>query len=79
MFYVYILKSLSNSGQTYVGFSTSLKRRIEEHNFGKSPHTKKFIPWKLSMYLAFEDETKARNFEKYLKTASGIAFRSKRF
>ena len=78
MFYVYILKSLSSSEQVYVGFSKNLKQRIEDHNSGKSLHTKKFKPWKLETYLAFDEESRARDFEKYLKTASGIAFRRKR-
>ena len=62
----------------YVGFTTNLKQRIQEHNSGKSPYTSKFKPVKLIQYSAFETEQKAVLFEKYLKSGSGIAFRGKR-
>lgn len=77
MYYVYILRSINNPTKTYVGFSTNLKERIKAHNNGQSPYTSKFKPWKLEMYLAFNNEQRAKDFEKYLKTASGIAFRNK--
>src|SRR5262249_53424606 len=48
------------------------------HNAGKSPHTAKFRPWRLVTYIAFSDERKAIDFERYLKSASGRAFAKKR-
>lgn len=78
MFYVYIIQSIEQPNQIYTGFTEDLKYRIEEHNTGRSPHTSKFAPWKLIHYSAFEEKKTALNFEKYLKTASGIAFRNKR-
>ena len=47
MHYVYILRSISHSTQTYVGYARDLKARLRTHNLGKSPHTSKFRPWKL--------------------------------
>ena len=41
-------------------------------------HTNRFKPWKLVFYAGFNDKKSALDFEKYLKTASGIAFRNKR-
>jgi predicted GIY-YIG superfamily endonuclease len=76
VFYVYILR-LANK-RLYVGFTTNLKQRIIEHNSGKSPYTAKFKPVKLVYYSAFETREKALEFEKYLKSGSGIAFRTKR-
>jgi predicted GIY-YIG superfamily endonuclease len=73
MFYVYLLRSL-NYNQTYVGFSRDVQIRLNHHNEGKSPHTSKYKPWKLVTYFGFESESRAREFEKYLKTGSGIAF-----
>ncbi len=73
MYYVYLLKS-TNYDQSYIGFTTDLKRRIADHNAGKSHHTKKFKPWKLVNYTAFDQEQNARDFERYLKTGSGKAF-----
>ena len=78
MFYVYIIQSIPYPKQLYTGFSENIDHRLEEHNNGKSFHTNKFKPWKILYYCAFDDKKKALNFEKYLKTASGIAFRNKR-
>jgi hypothetical protein len=36
------------------------------------------MPWELNSYHAFVDESKAREFEYYLKTGSGQAFAKKR-
>jgi predicted GIY-YIG superfamily endonuclease len=76
MFYVYIIRLSNNS--LYVGFTSNLRQRLKEHNSGKSPYTSKFKPVKLIQYSAFDSEEKAVKFEKYLKSGSGIAFRSKR-
>lgn len=78
MFYVYIIQSEKDSKQFYTGFTENLTKRLKEHNNGKSIHTNKFKPWKLIFYSAFNDKKRALDFEKYLKTASGIAFRNKR-
>lgn len=78
MFYVYILQSISCPKQVYTGFSESIEHRLQEHNSGKSFHTKKFVPWRMLYYCAFDEKEKALDFERYLKTASGIAFRNKR-
>jgi predicted GIY-YIG superfamily endonuclease len=79
MFYVYILKSILRSERRYIGFTTDLQKRLEEHNGGKSPHTAKYVPWKLANYFAFETADKARAFEDYLKSGSGHAFAKKHF
>lgn len=78
MHYVYIIKSINYPDQIYVGHTSDLKKRLSNHNCGTTPHTKKYKPWKLVMYLAFESEEKALEFEKYLKSHSGRAFRDKR-
>lgn len=78
MHYVYLLQSLSDSEQRYVGFTTDLKKRFKSHNEGASKHTAKYKPWKLVTYLSFESERRAREFEHYLKSGSGKAFANKR-
>ena len=78
MFYVYLLESMSTPGQRYVGFTTNLKQRFDDHNAGKSSHTTKFKPWRLVTYIAFSDRANAENFERYLKSGSGHAFANKR-
>ncbi len=79
MHYVYLLRSLNNPSKTYIGYTTNLKQRLETHNSGGSIYTKENRPWKLVMYLAFDSEEKAKNFEKYIKVGSGYAFAKKRF
>lgn len=58
--------------------TTDLKRRLQEHNAGKSYHTSKFKPWRLVTYVAFSDRAKAESFERYLKSGSGHAFANRR-
>jgi putative endonuclease len=78
MRYVYLLQSEMAGSQRYVGMTSDLKQRIAHHNAGKSPHTSKYLPWKLVTYVAFSDERKAEVFERYLKSGSGHAFANKR-
>ncbi|MBS0471977.1 MAG: GIY-YIG nuclease family protein [Proteobacteria bacterium] len=76
MFYVYLIES--ETGHRYIGSSTDLKRRIVEHNSGKSPHTSKYKPWHLKTYVAFSGRRQAEAFEQYLKSGSGHAFAKRR-
>jgi putative endonuclease len=78
MHYVYLLRSLADPMQTYVGYSTDLKTRLRTHNAGGSPHMSKYRPWGLVTYLAFIDKFQALEFERYLKSHSGQAFAAKR-
>jgi putative endonuclease len=71
MWYVYIIRSINFPDQEYVGATADLKRRLPEHNAGKSTHTAKFKPWELVWYCAFPDKYKALEFERYLKSHSG--------
>ncbi|NQT49384.1 GIY-YIG nuclease family protein [Candidatus Kuenenbacteria bacterium] len=76
---VYILRSLKFSNQIYKGFTEQdVFDRLTDHNAGKCKHTEKYRPWELIFYCAFDDKYRALAFEKYLKTASGIAFIKKR-
>ncbi|MDD5593475.1 MAG: GIY-YIG nuclease family protein [Candidatus Margulisbacteria bacterium] len=76
--YVYILQN--SEGKTYVGMTTDMEKRIKEHNEGLSYYTKRSAgDWKVKWYCNFAEKEKATDFEKYLKTGSGIAFFRKRF
>jgi predicted GIY-YIG superfamily endonuclease len=79
MCYAYILQSVSHPEQFYRGCSSDLRRRLAEHNAGKSPHTSKFMPWRVKFYAAFDTTELAQEFERYLKSSSGHAFAKKRF
>lgn len=77
-YYVYILET-EDGEHHYVGFTEDLRKRIDDHLSGRSPHTSKYGPWRLKTYVAFSDHSAAIAFEKYLKSGSGRAFAKKRF
>jgi predicted GIY-YIG superfamily endonuclease len=78
MKYVYMLRSESEPKRFYTGITGDLKDRMHRHNAGEVPHTAKYLPWRLITYVAFSDDARAFQFERYLKTASGRAFAKKR-
>jgi putative endonuclease len=67
MHYVYLLQSEAVKDQRYVGLTSDLRKRLAEHNAGKSRHTSKFVPWKLVTYVAFSDRLQAESIERYIK------------
>jgi putative endonuclease len=71
MFYNYIIQSLKND-QLYTGFTSDLKKRINEHNQGLNLSTKRYKPWKIIYYEACVDKDDAMRREEYLKTTQGI-------
>ena len=75
MYYTYILRLSSN--KYYIGYSSNLKQRLAEHNQGLVLTTKNIPSKKLIYYCAFITKKKAIDFEKYLKSSSGFAFRNK--
>ena len=76
MYFVYNIES-ADQEHWYVGLTEDIEQRLAEHNSGKSPHTKKFGPWKLKSFTAFIDRSRAEAFERYLKSHSGRAFTKK--
>ncbi|MBI2774768.1 GIY-YIG nuclease family protein [Candidatus Dependentiae bacterium] len=79
MYYVYLIQSIRFPEIFYVGYTTNLEQRLATHNSCGSTYTSEYRPWKLEMYLGFSDQTRAKDFEKYLKSQSGRAFAKKRF
>jgi len=76
-FYVYVLQSHVDPERFYMGLTDDLPIRLRRHNAGQV-HTAKWKPWRLKPYVAFSDRTRAVQFERYLKSASGHAFLKKR-
>ncbi len=76
-YYAYVLLSLKDSGR-YVGYTNNLRRRLEEHNKGRSFSTKFRKPFKLVYYEASLNQEDAKQREKYLKTTTGRRFITKR-
>ena len=77
--FVYILRSLIVPERRYVGLTSDVVRRLQEHNAGTSPFTAKFRPWVVTTRIEFEDERRAAAFERYLKSPSGRAFARRHF
>lgn len=63
----------------YIGYSPDLKNRLKKHQVGQVKSTKSNLNYKLEWYCAFKTRSQALDFERYLKTGSGIAFMKKRF
>lgn len=61
----------------YTGSTKEVKKRFEKHVTGNVLATKGKRPVELVYYCAFDTKAKALQFEKYLKTGSGQAFRNK--
>lgn len=77
MYFVYILQSICGA-HFYTGLTENLETRLAAHNRGQVRHTSNYRPWRVRTYVAFDERTRASQFERYLKTGSGQAFSSKR-
>ena len=64
MFYVYVIKN--EKGETYIGFTSDLEKRLESHNSGNNKSTRGNI-WEYVYYEAFKSESDARMREQKLK------------
>jgi len=76
MQYVYLLKCADNT--IYTGCTNNIEKRLENHKNGYVHYTKDKLPVELITFMGFKEKYKAFEFEKYLKSGSGIAFRNKR-
>lgn len=74
MYYVYVLYSVSHD-RYYIGMTDDLKRRLSEHNLGRTQSTKAFKPWEIVFEELFNTRPEARVREKYLKSAAGRRWR----
>lgn len=64
--FVYILKSLKNASY-YIGSTSDIDRRIQEHRVGKSKYTGEILPVMLVFSQKFESLVFARKVEYWLK------------
>ena len=74
--FVYILKC--KDATFYTGCTSNLMKRIENHRNGEVHYTSTRLPFEVVWHCKFIDKHKAFQFEKYLKSGSGTAFRNKR-
>ena len=66
MFYVYVLKS-EKDYELYIGSTNDLRRRLREHQTGRSFSTSFRRPFALVYYEAYRNEQDARTREQKLK------------
>jgi putative endonuclease len=66
MYYLYILKSLKNA-RYYIGSTDDPKRRLAEHNAGKTPSLKHIRPLEIVFTHECKDRIEARRLEAKLK------------
>lgn len=69
-YYVYVLLSLIDKG-FYVGFTSDLKNRLQQHARGEVKSTKNRRPLKLIHYEYFIDKKDALSREIFLKSGFG--------
>ena len=69
-YHVYVLWS-EKLQKRYVGSTSDLKNRLEEHNAGRSRFTKGGVPWLLIHREQFVENSEARRRENFLKTGVG--------
>jgi len=70
MYYVYVL-ICKKDGWFYTGYTSDLKKRVNEHNSGKVKSTKNRVPFKLIYFEGCINQKDALHREKYLKTTYG--------
>jgi putative endonuclease len=69
-YYVYLLFSHKDKG-VYTGLTDNLRRRIKEHNQGKTESTKNRRPLDLIYFEGYKNKEIALRREIYLKTGWG--------
>ena len=70
MYYVYVLRSLKD-GNSYIGITDDLERRLKQHNSGSNASTKYRRPFEIIYKELTPDRITARRREKFLKSGDG--------
>ncbi len=73
MFTVYSISSIKRK-YIYVGLTSDLNRRLEEHSSGKNKTTQPYRPFVLIYKKICSTRREARDFEKNLKSGIGKEF-----
>ncbi|MCK4781928.1 GIY-YIG nuclease family protein [Candidatus Parcubacteria bacterium] len=73
MYYVYIIKSLTNN-KYYIGYTKNIKERLERHNEGRSRFTKNKGEWILVYQERYNSRGEAIKREKYIKSQKSRKF-----
>ena len=73
---VYVLRSKKDNS-LYIGYTTNLKQRLDEHNRGHSVFTKSKTPYELIYFEGYINKKDAKGREKFLKSGAGWRFLKK--
>ncbi|MFA6619069.1 MAG: GIY-YIG nuclease family protein [Candidatus Neomarinimicrobiota bacterium] len=73
MYYVYIIQSKITRNY-YIGYTSDVQRRLDQHNQGKTRSTKAYKPWELVFTKGFESKRKARQIELKIKKMKSHKF-----
>jgi putative endonuclease len=73
MRFVYALQS-KKDGWLYIGMTSDVKRRLQEHNRGYNRSTKARTPFELVYVVETGSRHEAREREKFLKSGKGREF-----
>lgn len=73
MYYTYVLRSKTDY-KLYIGYTSNIKKRLQEHNSGNNQSTKIRKPFELVYIEGCLDKYKAIKREKYFKTGFGRRF-----
>lgn len=76
MYYVYLLQSQTDQGW-YIGYTSDLRRRIQEHNRGDTKSITHRKPFTLIYYEAYLHKMDAIGRERFLKSGGGRRFLKK--
>jgi predicted GIY-YIG superfamily endonuclease len=71
---VSVLRRTSDTTRYYTDITSDINRRLAAHNAGRCPHTARYRPWQIDLFVQFAEEARAIKFERYLKSGSGCAF-----
>lgn len=72
MYFVYFLRSKSNPEKTYIGQTSNLVARLEQHNTTeRRTHTMRYRPWKVEAFILADTKAAAVKAERYFKSPSG--------
>jgi putative endonuclease len=69
MWFVYLIRSTIDNS-CYIGYTENLRKRIIEHNQGKTKSIKHKVPFKLIYFEAYANKSLARRRELELKNNS---------
>jgi len=78
MFYFVYLLENNFDKSWYIGFTTDLKQRVDDHNNGKGGRTTRMKQsWRLIYFEGYKIKKDATGREKFLKSGSGRRYLKK--